>query len=67
MKFLPLSLVELRQCVSLSVLDLRHNKLREIPSVVCELASLQTLYLRFNKIVTVNPAIANLRVRLIIN
>ena len=28
------------------MLDLRHNKLRQIPPVVYELSSLQTLYLR---------------------
>lgn len=55
-------IAELRQCVSLQVLDLRHNKFKEIPTVVCELSSLQTLYLRFNKITVVTPNIANLRV-----
>ena len=55
---------ELRQLAGcLRVLDLRHNKLREIPPVVYELVSLQTLYLRFNKITTVHPAIGNLAVR----
>ena len=54
---------ELRNCVSLQVLDLRHNKLRDhIPSVVYELSSLQTLYLKFNKITEVSPAIGNLGV-----
>lgn len=38
----------------------RHNKLREIPTVVYQLKSLQILYLRFNKITTIDPAIENL-------
>ena len=38
----------------------RHNKLREIPSVVYQIKSLQKLYLRFNKITTIDPAIQNL-------
>ncbi len=54
---------ELRNCISLQVLDLRHNKLRDhIPTVVYELVSLKTLYLKFNKITEVSPAIGNLAV-----
>lgn len=57
------NLAELRNCVSLKVLDLRHNKLRDfIPVVVYELVSLEILYLKFNKITEVSPAICNLRV-----
>lgn len=44
------------------MLDLRHNKLKDIPYVVYDLASLQTLYLRFNRIKVVSPSIGNLKV-----
>ena len=53
---------ELRNLGNLQVLDLRHNKLKEIPPVVYNLGSLQTLYLRFNKIKVVSPSICNLTV-----
>ena len=52
----------LKNLVSLQVLDLRHNKFKEIPSVVYELPSLKTLYLRFNKIKAVSPNIGMLQV-----
>ena len=58
------SVGELRQLVSLQVLDLRHNKLKSVPTVVYELVSLQTCYLSFNKITAVSPAIGNLTVSL---
>jgi len=45
---------------NLLIMFYRHNKLREIPSVVYLLKSLQILYLRFNKITTIDPAIENL-------
>ena len=44
---------ELRSLTALTVLDLRHNKLRQIPPVVYELSSLQTLYLRSVSLSTV--------------
>ncbi len=53
----------LKNLVSLQVLDLRHNKFKDVPNVVYELQSLKTLYLRFNKIKTVSPNIGMLEVR----
>ena len=58
----PRFTVELRNLGNLQVLDLRHNKLKEIPPVVYNLGSLQTLYLRFNKVKVVSPSICNLTV-----
>ena len=58
----PLRVGELRQLVSLQVLDLRHNKLKSVPTVVYEMVSLQTCYLSFNKITAVSAAIGNLSV-----
>ena len=52
----------MRSLGSLQVLDLRHNKFREVPPIVYELPALQTLYLRFNKIRDIHPAIGNLTV-----
>lgn len=56
---------EMRNLNSLQVLDLRHNKFKEVPPVVYELPALQTLYLRFNKIKELHPAIGNLTVSII--
>lgn len=53
---------DLRLLTNLQVLDLRHNKFKEIPSVVYELPALQTLYLRCNKIKVVHPDIGKLKV-----
>ena len=47
---------------NLQVLDLRHNKFKEIPPVVYNLPALQTLYLRFNRIKVVHANIGNLKV-----
>lgn len=53
----------MKNLANLQVLDLRHNKFKEVPSVVYELRTLKTLYLRFNKIRTVSPNIGKLEVR----
>ena len=53
---------DLRNLVALQVLDLRHNRFKDIPSIVCQLPALQTLYLRCNKIKVVQPEIGNLTV-----
>ena len=53
----------MKNLANLQVLDLRHNKFKDVPSVVYELRSLKTLYLRFNKIKTVCSSIGNLEVR----
>lgn len=52
----------MRNLSSLQVLDLRHNRFKEVPPVVYEMPALQTLYLRFNKIKELHPAIGNLTV-----
>jgi Leucine-rich repeat (LRR) protein len=52
----------MKNLVNLQVLDLRHNKFKEVPSVVYELRTLKTLYLRFNKIKTVSSNIGMLEV-----
>ncbi len=52
----------MKNLVTLQVLDLRHNKFKEVPQVVYELHSLKTLYLRFNKIRTVSASIGKLEV-----
>jgi len=52
----------MKQLVNLQVLDLRHNRFKEVPSVVYELSALKTLYLRFNKIKTVSSDIGKLGV-----
>ena len=52
----------MKNLVNLQVLDLRHNRFKEVPMVVYELRSLKTLYLRFNKIKTVSSNIGNLEV-----
>ena len=57
-----LLLDSLKNLASLQVLDLRHNKFKDVPNVVYELASLKTLYLRFNKIKIVSPNIGMLEV-----
>ena len=59
---LLLLLDSLKNLASLQVLDLRHNKFKDVPNVVYELASLKTLYLRFNKIKIVSPNIGMLEV-----
>lgn len=53
----------MKNLVNLQVLDLRHNRFKEVPMVVYELHTLKTLYLRFNKIRTVSSNIGNLEVR----
>ena len=55
---------ELVNLGNLQVLDLRHNKLKDIPPVVYNLPALHTLYLRFNRIKVVHPDIGNLKVLL---
>lgn len=52
----------MKNLVNLQVLDLRHNKFKEVPAVVYELRTLKTLYLRFNKIKTVSSEIGMLEV-----
>ena len=47
---------------NLQVLDLRHNRFKDIPNVVYNLPALQTLYLRFNRIKVVHANIGNLKV-----
>lgn len=54
----------MKSLVNLQVLDLRHNKFKEVPAVVYELLTLKTLYLRFNKIRTVSASIGKLEVRI---
>ena len=53
----------MKNLVNLQVLDLRHNRFKEVPAVVYELRTLKTLYLRFNKIRTVSASIGKLEVR----
>ena len=53
---------DLRHLTSLQVLDLRHNKLKEVPGVIYELPALQTLYLRYNKIKVIGPEVGKLKV-----
>ena len=53
----------MKNLVNLQVLDLRHNKFKEVPTVVYELQTLKTLYLRFNKIRAVSASIGKLEVR----
>lgn len=53
----------MKNLVNLQVLDLRHNKFKDVPPVVYELRTLKTLYLRFNKIKTVSSSIGKLEVR----
>lgn len=52
----------MKNLVNLQVLDLRHNKFKEVPSVVYDLRTLKTLYLRFNKIKTVSANLGQLEV-----
>lgn len=52
----------MKNLVNLQVLDLRHNKFKDVPTVVYELRTLKTLYLRFNKIKTVSSSIGKLEV-----
>ena len=47
---------------SLTFLDLRHNKLCEIPPVIYKLKALTHLYLRFNRIRIIDEDLANLKV-----
>ncbi len=53
---------DLRNLVALQVLDLRHNRFKEIPSIIFQLTALQTLYLRCNKIKVIQPELGNLQV-----
>ena len=53
---------DLRNLVALQVLDLRHNRFKEIPSIIFQLTALKTLYLRCNKIKVVQPELGNLQV-----
>lgn len=53
----------LAQCTQLRVLDIRHNKLCEIPQVVYKLHNLTHLFLRFNRIRVVDEEIKYLTVR----
>ena len=48
---------------TLTFLDLRHNKLCEIPPVIYKLKALTHLYLRFNRIRIIDEDLANLKVR----
>lgn len=52
----------LSQCVHLRMLDIRHNKLCEIPPVVYTLHNLTHLLMRFNRIRVVDEEISNLKV-----
>ena len=47
---------------TLTFLDLRHNKLVEIPPVIYKLKALTHLYLRFNRIRIIDEELANLKV-----
>ena len=49
------------------MLDLRHNRFKDVPPVVYNLPALQTLYLRFNRIKVVHANIGNLKVRKIVS
>lgn len=57
---LPDSLAE---CTRLSILDVRHNKLCEIPPVIYRLPNLVLLLLRCNRIRVVDRDIGRLTVR----
>ncbi len=52
----------LSECTNLRILDVRHNKLCEIPPVIYSLVGLTHLLLRFNRIRVVDRAIGRLTV-----